>query len=121
MGCDHDGAWRNLLDGLEGDDRIVVTIRDGQHVGDYNLNEYADFNFKALAVGWHHLAAVGAIGKTWYYVDAVPIGHIDGQTRGPLGAVGNRGDGHMREAFGVMADLRIFGTAAGQDQVAELA
>eukprot|EP00811_Abedinium_folium_P001959 NODE_11798_length_1264_cov_7.671064.p1 GENE.NODE_11798_length_1264_cov_7.671064~~NODE_11798_length_1264_cov_7.671064.p1 ORF type:complete len:338 (-),score=78.70 NODE_11798_length_1264_cov_7.671064:251-1153(-) len=114
--------WRNLVDG-DGDDNIVVTLREG-FIGYYNQNAYIDFNFYSLETQgerWHHFAAVGVDGRTTYYVDGAAVGSINGQARAHVRAVGNRGDGLMEEAWGTMSDFRIYSTAATKEEIQYLA
>lgn len=108
-------AYRNLLDDT-GDNRILLAIVNKQ-IGDVNLGAYVQYDASTLAAGWHHIAAVGAANSVSYYVDGEVIGHRNGQTQGRISSVGNRGDGHCAEAWGVMSDLRIFGAAASDDQI----
>lgn len=115
------GTWRNLLDGVRPDSCIAICFQKGR-LGDYAAQRWLDnFHVSTLAEGWHHFAAVGAEGSTTYYLDGELLGCLEVQTRGTVGAVGNRADGAVPEAFGVISDLRIFGTAASHLQVQELA
>lgn len=115
---DTDKPYRNLLDDT-GDNRIVVTIT-GRKIGDYNKGAFVDYDPGTLPAGWHHIAAVGAEGSVSYYVDGALVGRHTGQTQGRISTVGNRGDGQCPESWGVMSDLRIFGSAASAEQVEAL-
>jgi len=116
-----DRTWRNLVDGDQPDTCIPVCFQQGS-LGDYTAQRWLDgFHVSALSEGWHHFAAVGADGSTSYFLDGEFLGQLAVQTRGLVGAVGNRGDGEVPEAFGVVSDLRIFGAAATVEQVQELA
>jgi len=118
---DSSQTWRNLLDGAVPDSCIAVCLQEGR-IGDYAAQRWLEgFHVSTLPEGWHHFAAVGAEGSTTYYLDGSVLGQLAVQTRGTVGAVGNRGDGRVPEAFGVVSDLRIFGAAARLEQVQELA
>eukprot|EP00415_Alexandrium_ostenfeldii_P004613 UN4613 len=109
------------MDGLNPDTCIAVCFQNGR-LGDYAAQRWLDnFHVSAMSEGWHHFAAVGADGSTSYYMDGEFLGCLAVQARGTVGAVGNRADGEVPEAFGVLSDLRIFGVAACQEQVQELA
>jgi len=119
--ADSDQTWRNLLDGTVPDTCIAVCFQQGR-LGDYHGQQWLQgFSAETLSAGWHHFAAVGANGCTDYYLDGELLGRLSVQARGTVGAVGNRADGAVAEAFGVLSDLRIFGTAACLEQVQELA
>jgi len=113
-------TWRNLIDDT-GDNRIVVSIAEGRRIGDYNLDSWADYDFGALPAGWHHIAAVGRGDSVGYYIDGEPVGQHAQCSKGRLRTVGNRGDGHCPESWGVMSDLRIFAREANSDQIRALA
>merc|ERR1712154_214261 len=115
---DTNQPYRNLLDDT-GDNGIVIAIV-GRQIGDYNLHSFVRYDPGTLPAGWHHIAAVGQAGSVSYYVDGEPVGQPPGQSTGRISTVGNRGDGHCAEAWGVMSDLRIFGAAASVDQIKAL-
>jgi len=108
-------GYRNLLDDT-GDNNIVVCITQGR-IGDYNNNSYINFDPATLEAGWHHIAAVGCNGSVTYYIDGDCTGHHETQAHGRISTIGNRGDGHCSESWGVMSDLRIFGSAAKEEQI----
>merc|ERR1712183_973075 len=104
--------WRDLLDGSD-EWRLPVAMR-GNFIGNAGAahgDNMTTFNLADLADGWHHVVAVGAAGITRYFVDGKFVGSLDSQYMGVIGAVGNRYDALVQEAWGVLSDLQIYEVA----------
>eukprot|EP00928_Gymnodinium_smaydae_P069831 TRINITY_DN5360_c0_g1_i1.p1 TRINITY_DN5360_c0_g1~~TRINITY_DN5360_c0_g1_i1.p1 ORF type:complete len:561 (+),score=48.95 TRINITY_DN5360_c0_g1_i1:67-1683(+) len=75
-----------------------------------------------LTCGWHHLAAVGENKTVTYYVDGCVVGTVPCKMMsGSVVYVGNTARGMNNEAFGVVSDFRLFGSAATAEQIQVLA
>ena len=80
------------------------------------------FNLAQLSNGWHHVAAVGTGGKTYFYIDGVYVGFSIVQATDALVSVGNYpgnlpgGTGGGQET-GQFDEVKIYNTALSQDAI----
>ena len=80
------------------------------------------FNMTQLTSGWHHLAAVGTGGFTYFYIDGVYVGVSPIQCTDPLVAVGNYQNNNTGgtgggQQCGQFDEVKIYNTALSQNAI----
>jgi len=133
-----DGSW-SLLAQLDSTPEVLyrrvwtMAVFDGQlfagtlpsgHVWRMRAGQVATLD-RELPSGWHHLAAVRQGGLVRLYLDGKPVASV-GEVGGPALDLSNElplsiGSGPHDYFLGAMSDLRLYGRALTEAQVAALA
>ncbi|MEG3833982.1 LamG-like jellyroll fold domain-containing protein [Microcoleus sp. Z1_C3] len=132
--------WNSLTRGKNADHHIHV--RKGKELGIYLTNDSlgqqfydSGFNLKSLTQGWHHLAAVGRGDTTLFYIDGKKVGDTKAKaladattdkkkdierailkSTSDVYAIAN--DVNLGQQFGKVAEVRIWGVALSDDEIA---
>ena len=116
------GQWHTLTRGTN--DHQILVGPDQVSLGSFDNAAGTGFHdslfrLDTLAAGWHHLAAVGSGGNTVFHVDGRRVGAIAWQSTSDVAVIGNFQGG--AQAFGTVADVRVYNSALSDGQIAAIA
>ncbi|MFH1022275.1 MAG: LamG-like jellyroll fold domain-containing protein [Planctomycetota bacterium] len=122
------GSWNTMTRGTtaagSGDHHIIVQdstkllgMYDNVSGGNFRSSGY---NISGLSPGWHHIAAVGTVGVTKFYIDGTYVGQSDRNGQDDVYCVGNY-QGDAQRFSDNMDEFRVYNRALSAGEIATIA